>query len=274
MSHFTVLVVADDEEHLAERLAPYQEEASVEFTEFTDMTDEWIEESKHVITRAEDKSIVENHPEAEGKTLLEFYGQGDFETYVAEWHGGHDTEEGRYGYRINPNVKWDWYEIGGRWKDEVIKGDTCLVKDFNKTKVQAKQRLAAEQEWDDVHDIFDELGISPAARQKAYEGNWDAFRKEEIENSARSVGKKTPDRWKLFQFKPNGTTKEEHAAKAELDPSTSAIVDRDGEWIQEGKMGWFGCASNVDKDGYRKAFWEAMDELSPDDRLYVVDCHI
>lgn len=197
MSHFTVLVVADDEEHLAEQLAPYREEASDEFTEFTDMTDEWTEESKHVITRAEDKSIVEKHPEAEGKTLLEFYGRGDFATYMAEWHGVHDTEDGRYGYRSNPNAQWDWYSIGGRWKDVVINGDTCLVKDFNKTKVQA-----------------------------------------------------------------------------ELDPPTFAMVDRNGEWIQKGQMGWFGCASNVDKDGYRKEFWEAMDELSPNDRLYVVDCHI
>jgi len=40
-----------------------------------------------------------------------------FEAFMAEWHGHEErnAETGRYGYYENPNAKWDWYQIGGRW---------------------------------------------------------------------------------------------------------------------------------------------------------------
>ena len=41
----------------------------------------------------------------------------DFDTYVQEYHGAEskDSDMNRYGYWQNPNAKWDWYQIGGRW---------------------------------------------------------------------------------------------------------------------------------------------------------------
>jgi hypothetical protein len=37
--------------------------------------------------------------------------------YVSDYHGSErDEETGRYGYWENPNCKWDWYQIGGRWQ--------------------------------------------------------------------------------------------------------------------------------------------------------------
>lgn len=37
----------------------------------------------------------------------------DYETYLSDWHGVDDDEE--QGYHKNPNAKWDWYSLGGRW---------------------------------------------------------------------------------------------------------------------------------------------------------------
>lgn len=40
-----------------------------------------------------------------------------FESFMTQWHGHEhpDAQNGRYGYYENPNARWDWYQIGGRW---------------------------------------------------------------------------------------------------------------------------------------------------------------
>lgn len=40
-----------------------------------------------------------------------------FEYFIKEWAGyKKDPETGKYGYWENPNRKWDWYQLGGRWR--------------------------------------------------------------------------------------------------------------------------------------------------------------
>lgn len=50
----------------------------------------------------------------------EFY--SSFEEFVKEWHGRteRDEEKGRFGYWENPNNKWDWYQVGGRWAGSLL----------------------------------------------------------------------------------------------------------------------------------------------------------
>jgi hypothetical protein len=38
-----------------------------------------------------------------------------FEEYMDDYCGREPNEEGRYGYWENPNAKWDWWKVGGRW---------------------------------------------------------------------------------------------------------------------------------------------------------------
>ena len=41
----------------------------------------------------------------------------DFDEYMKDLHGYEEKDEkmGKYGYWENPNPKWDWYQLGGRW---------------------------------------------------------------------------------------------------------------------------------------------------------------
>lgn len=41
-----------------------------------------------------------------------------FKEFVADYYGveERDSEKGRYGYWENPNKKWDWWQVGGRWR--------------------------------------------------------------------------------------------------------------------------------------------------------------
>lgn len=38
-----------------------------------------------------------------------------FENFVEKWYGRDIRKNGKYGYYMNPNAKWDWYLMGGRW---------------------------------------------------------------------------------------------------------------------------------------------------------------
>jgi len=119
MSHFTVLVPADDEQHLVEILEPWMENCCstphLQYMTFHDREDELHEEAKEVI--AADSWVGEKNPDAVGLTMLEFYGEGDFAKFCQEWAGltGKDPIKGRYGGWQNDDAKWDWYVIGGRW---------------------------------------------------------------------------------------------------------------------------------------------------------------
>lgn len=39
----------------------------------------------------------------------------DFDTFMAEYYKMEPNEFGEYGHWENPNGKWDWYQVGGRW---------------------------------------------------------------------------------------------------------------------------------------------------------------
>jgi hypothetical protein len=47
-----------------------------------------------------------------------------FEQYMEDYCGekGRDKQKNRYGYWQNPNKKWDWWTIGGRWTGKLLIG--------------------------------------------------------------------------------------------------------------------------------------------------------
>ncbi len=124
MSHFTVLLKIPSSkqskplnETIEEMLAPYQEnnmgDCPKEYLEFDDMTDDIARTDANEIITA-DSYMGKEHPESIGKTLLEHY--GSYDDYVTGYHGYQkDETTGKYGYWDNPNKKWDWYQVGGRW---------------------------------------------------------------------------------------------------------------------------------------------------------------
>jgi len=187
MSHFTVMVKVkkdrlenhDGEIELAihEMLLPFQEEANEQYMKFIDCTQE-VEDSLKSIIHADDY-LAEQHPDAVGKTLGEFY--GSFDAVAKQYYSYRkDPATGKYGYQRNPNAKWDWYQIGGRWsgflpvkqtaegvntggfgerswsnenephEDETA--DYCQVKDLNIAKMEADVLKSVDEFWKDYND--------------------------------------------------------------------------------------------------------------------------
>ena len=120
MSHFTVLVIGPDHER---QLAPYHE------FECTGEDDEFVQD---VDVTEETRESWEEQKQRDGNTVR------NFAEFASDWQGATIalgksaidlSGEHKYGYtlvedgevvevvrRTNPNKKWDWYVVGGRWQ--------------------------------------------------------------------------------------------------------------------------------------------------------------
>ena len=209
MTHFSVLVVGND---IDAALEPYQQASSGdvprEFLQFVDREDELRQEyesdgeDKTVVLRSgevrgfyDTRFIVEGtyaYPEGArivvGKPYREMY--PTFEDFVSAFEGlkARDSEMGRFGTWSNPNGKWDWYQLGGRWsgffhlkagthgklgsRSPFLAGvdvtgtlaDSCYVADIDFEKTAHRAGAAAGANWDEVQS----MGLSQRALQAGF----------------------------------------------------------------------------------------------------------
>ena len=117
MSHYTVLVIGNDPE---EQLEPYWELDLTQEEMRNDFRAEFISKDVEIRANWHDQSfftsdyVKENYPERFEKSPSEVF--RDIETFVKDWYGYIcDEDTGEVGYFANPNAKWDWYQLGGRW---------------------------------------------------------------------------------------------------------------------------------------------------------------
>ncbi|AUM93695.1 TPA: hypothetical protein LA742_001255 [Clostridium botulinum] len=224
MSHFTVGVLTKEEEKsLEDLLVPYQENnmenCPKEYLEFNEC----------------DKSELEEYEQhkSDYATLDEFM----YEYYGYE----KDEKTGKYGYWHNPNAKWDWYVVGGRWPNMLLTNEGIRV---NSAKLK-------DIDWDSMSD----------QSQKKAKSLWDS-NPQGIERYFAGIQK--DDTRDSF-------------IKRQAEFKTYAVITPNGEWHSKGKMGWFGCSSESDEEStnwdlsfYNKFIKDADQELV----LTIVDCHI
>lgn len=292
MSHFTVLVVGDNVE---EQLAPYQEnnmgDCPREYMEFNDVT----EEMEKSWAKEEEKDKYDN----------------DFDKWVTEYHGYHKDELiGKYGYWHNPNSKWDWYQIGGRWtgffklKGATLDGtpENTLYPDHTVgtpgilTEAAKKGYADSVRKCDiDFEGMKKEAGDSANEEYTKFEEatkgieipeKWDDFRKkfENIED-ARKAWHDLPFRKALYdaQIYSFGDVHETfcigtggrkaYIERAVANAFSTFAVLMDGKWYERGSMGWWGMVSN-ENDDWHTEFMKLFDSVPGDTLFTVVDCHI
>jgi len=242
MSHFTVgIFTKSGEEWEIERaLEPYQENnmdnCPKKYLKFYNLEVEGREEF-----------------EDESNTFKDEY--GSFETFMEEYYGAiKDYETEKYGYWENPNSKWDWYVIGGRWKNSIktIDGDnvdSCLVENI----------IITDDEKYKNKIRFWELIVE------------DDEPKNKEEEDVKKYNFYSPKYYtELYDSK-------EDFAERESKFFTYAFITENNTWNEPGEMGWFGM-SDLTKDSkkdYEKLFAKYL-EYAKDKGLYitVVDCHI
>ena len=260
MSHFIVGVIVKELEDLEKALAPYQEnnmgDCPEEFLEFFDREDDIGEE---YATSEEAKNYGSLEEFAEG-----FYGYGEV-----------DEKTGRYGYWENPNAKWDWYMVGGRWHSQLIVDSK--VEDF----------ITGSRSWasnDDAPSIvgfrhvdgarikdirFDEM---EKESKKMWEESWKKYKKGLKEGK---LPKESLDF--IHDVPPNITTKKDYLASKNFSFSIYAVITADGVWHGCGEMGWFAMSfeSEDEKEIWEKTYMDRfIKSANPDHYLIIVDCHI
>lgn len=143
MSHFTVLVIGPD---VDKQLRPFHE------FECTGYNDEYVE---NIDKLSELKAEFANHKH-EGE-----YSYVSLADFAENWHGSKVVYTGeepdikgyhKFGWarvtlsgdvteyidRTNPNAKWDWYQIGGRWKASLLLKDGTRADEATKGEVDWK----------------------------------------------------------------------------------------------------------------------------------------
>jgi hypothetical protein len=290
MSHFTVMIFGDNAE---DQLAPFQENnmgtCPEEYMEFIDQTDyllcEWESESK------ETKEEYSN----------------DFDRYVEEYHEyKKDEETGKYGYRDNPNKKWDYYQLGGRWAGflKLKKGargiagraglfgtpaskgtaDSALKRDIDFESMREDASKAAGKVYDEVTGI---VGLTlhnmhgwKYVRENMFAGDIDAAReyysKQDAVVKLREWNQENNHKYgwstDLEDFQ---VTREQYCKSAADSACTTFAVIKDGVWYERGEMGWWGIVTDEkDQRNWDSEVAALLDELSDDTLISIYDCHI
>jgi hypothetical protein len=266
MSHCSVLVIGDNPER---QLAPYQEnnmgDCPKEYLEFNSINLE--EEGYKTIEEAEED--------------------------------GYKIHNGEVGYWENPNRKWDWYVLGGRWANmlRLKNGEYGDIATIDNVDLQSMRDEAADEArkeydclvrlcggsipkldftWEEVLKLED---MSIEDKRKIYHSQpaMVTLRNAEKEASA-TASKKDQDF--IFQIYFNGIeafqcAREEYIQNARNHTLVTFAVLKDGEWYERGNMGWFGCVvDEKDKADWLTEFNKLLDNLSPDTLISIYDCHI
>ena len=260
MSHFSVLVIGEDVEG---QLRKYDEDINVP------------EYCEGEVSKKDMESFLGFYAEKnekESKELKTF--SKIYERFGRDWNGEIWREEKGVWKKFstyNPLSRWDWYEIGGRWKDKLLLKNGTLKNSAVKSDIDFETiRKEYNIESKKKYIAFKEMLIKYPKVIEKIEGKI-KLELNEIECLRKIVG---------FMYSLEDTidfslTEEEYIIKKEGNAfSTFAIVEK-GEWVGKGDMGWFGSYSeDIEKEEWNKKFKEKIDSLPADTLLTIVDCHI
>ncbi|TSP14022.1 hypothetical protein [Cupriavidus campinensis] len=228
-----------------------------------------------------------------------------FEAYMEDYCGYEkDGEQGAFGYWENPNRKWDWYQVGGRWSgmfklkegaagelgkrslldrgedtraierraDQAKKGDV----DFAGMRDERGQQ--AGERWDKVHAIIAgrPIPLWKEILERHGPANIESARTEYYSNPVvQDINKAHDEIGWIDSIADYAGTREEYVQAARDAAGCTFAVLKDGKWYERGSMGWWGVvADETERDDWNRQFAALIDGLPDDTLLSVVDCHI
>ena len=177
-------------------------------------------------------------------------------------------------YYSNPYAKWDWWVVGGRWRNM---GDNGLFEDISVFSKEKEIPYWKEELGFKLHEIERELGIQDK----------DLSQEEYDEYITDYIASGNP----IVRFYDRDTKEpKEYYDKKDLltmvkrkEESTWAMLFPEEGWIEAGEMGWFGISS-LDSMDIQETEQAKNDQFALTDNLIekykdthiglVVDCHI
>lgn len=299
MSHFTVLVIGNDYEA---QLAPFHQ------FECTGINDEYVQDiditddARAGFARSGDKESFAEYVAGYYGTKLVPFGE------LPDTEGAHmygyaladaDGEVTKVVDRTNPNRRWDWYQLGGRWSGffrlkpgaEGIVGahgvmgscrndgpefcDQAKKRDIDFEGLRSEAALEAERDWD----------MAWSLRNGSAWETWPTLRERLGVEAAREIYHQQPTLLAVKASEPflrwyEGLDdllqpRDVYVQRARDNAISTFAVLKDGKWHERGRMGWWACVSDEKDEGdWNREFNALLDSLPDDTTLSVVDCHI
>lgn len=223
-------------------------------------------------------------------------------------------EEHKYGYvrlaedgtveqivdRTNPNKKWDWWQLGGRWSGFFIlksgaagrrgnndapsyngKGhknqgvDSALKGDIDFEAMRDKGGERAGEEYDRIHAVIKGRDWTSFQDMRAkFPGDIPAARAAYWEQDVLADMQKA-DNMHFVEIEEFRCTREAYVKEQRDRAIMTFAFLKDGQWNERGEMGFFATVSDEkDPATWTQQFNAMLDSLPDDAVLSVVDCHI
>lgn len=282
MSHACLLVVTDsypEEGELERMLQPWHE------FETTGVDDEYVIDID--ITGAARDAYSKD---TEGRS---------FETFIKDYYdynlkGTH--EHCKFGYytlddngnvdrvvdRTNPNRKWDWYSIGGRYSGKFELGydpekdpaniETCDL--CGGTGIR-NDSVVQNKECNGCHGKGRRAKWPTQWVNKGNIARWGAL---DMEAMLAENRKGLAEAWDKYSTSPmrayflDGVNSKEEFVATAVPISCFAIL-KDGHWCERGQLGWWGSVADA-KEDWPEQLGTILATIRPDQYVTVIDYHI
>lgn len=280
MSHFCLSVIIDNLDKIESMMKPFDENTTV--SPYITRTKEQI------IEKAKERKANYLKEKECGKELSSWHkkyinANTDEELFKAERDEfGEYDEEGNELSSYNPNSKWDWYEIGGRFNNKLLVKENVNVEKMGNPSffnLDSKYKDAPKgYKWCNVAKLkdieFEKMSEFNNKYEKAIR-----FWEVNIEGKEPLTDEEKEDKkWCFYNPKyyiDLYKTKENYA-KIESMFNTWAVLDEEG-WHEKGKMGWFALndATHESINDFIEKFNEILhDPKNAEKYLVIIDCHI
>ena len=269
MSHYKVLIIHNENQNIKELLAPYDENLEVEpylkykHDDAIEMIKEEYVPFNNFLKDYSDDKLLEWFADDCGYYLID----GDIYT------------------TYNPNSKWDWYQIGGRFSGELElteEGRLNAVGEIEK-KYHIDIDLKSLREDSDYLRYVDTAPLkyikwftSLSNEAKANERRWWEIN---IDGDELKDGEEKDNflfwnpEWIRRRYKDEDTY-----IKTKEMITFFAVITPDGKWYAPSNMGWWACTDGEPEDELKwdLEFYDRFIKPNLDSNLIctVVDCHI
>lgn len=297
MSHFSVAVITEGKptkEDLEKILAPYDEElevitykskaeaiakvreeiAAYARDTYADYLKDKEEYKKRGASPEHIKYLEEEFPKKLGWTDEECY--QDAIKYEEEED---IMEDGGIRSHYNPDAKWDWWELGGRWCGTLFVPESCTDFKYGTPSWFNRDSDSYACEYEglkkvDMARIKDLQFPETEKLAKRAARFWELYiEKQEPETE----DDKELLKWNFYSEKYylDKYKDKEGYVRARSTFTTYAVITKDGKWHEQGSMGWFGMSTGDEPiswaDGYKQL---VLDGAGESDYMTIIDCHI
>jgi len=299
MSHFCGIVVGKD---IPGQLEKYNEQNDVEPYVTEAVTEE--EKTGFLEYYTKEKKIKDGISFADAYSI-----------FGEDWNSGSwkQNESGIWENwsTYNPNSKWDWYLVGGRWTgyfklkegkigavgrpgvgtspaekgwaDSVIKGDIDIegmIKDKYNKALKHYQNIASCFESGEIPKLDlkwnDEKvwhGFNIEDKRSAYHAQPAMVKVIEARNNE-SLSEKQRDSLFMVDMEDfDGLSAEQYAKKQSKKAFVPYCLVINGEWMSRGRMGWWGV-SHDESESWEDFFMKKWADIPENEILTLIDFHI